>query len=536
MDKIKNINAEQDLVKSRYLKVINYITLIYVIFVLGVFPLIYHDYYFDILAYKYKAYYISTILLIVAVLVTGICFCIEDVTKYKGELRSTYFKERGRNLFSIPELALICFMLVAIISTMQSDFKFESFWGNEGRYTGCFLLILYGMSILIVCRGLTAKKWILNIFLLSGMAVCLFGITDYFQMDLLNFKVEMDPKQYNMFAGTIGNVNSYTAYVALVMGVASVFFATEEKGWKLGVYYICMVISFFAIVMGLSDNSYLALGALFAFLPLYLFRTKTGIKRYVLMLATFSGVIYGMDVINKTMSNRVLKMDGILQKLSGMAGLEYAVAAVVIFCIVVYVVAHFNQRGEETLGRKWQLLWLAFLALGFAAVVYVLCDVNIAGNVERYGGIGAYLQFNDDWGTHRGYNWRIGMENYMKFPMIHKVFGFGPDTYGIVTHFNNLDDMVGKYQEVYDSAHNEYLQYFITMGPISMISYMTMLISGGILILKKAADRPYVVACLFAVICYAVQATVNISVPIVTPIMFTLLAVGLAGARKNTVS
>lgn len=536
MDRIRDMIAEKKMVNSKYLKAINYIALIYVIFILGVFPLIYRDYYFDILAFKYQVYYISTIILMVAVLIVGVIFCIEDQSKYGGELRKAYFKSKGKKLFSIPELALICFMLIAIISTLQSDYRFESFWGNEGRYTGCFLLLIYGIGTLIVCRGLLVKKGILNIFLAAGMAECIFGITDYFQMDLLNFKVDMDPIQYNMFAGTIGNVNSYTSYVALVMGVAAVFFATEKIGWKLLVYYICMVISFFAIVMGLSDNSYLALGALFAFLPLYLFRTKTGVKRYVLILATFSGVIYSMDVINRTMSDRVLKMEGILQKLSGMAGLEYMVAAIVMFCILVYVIAHFIKSGDEDLGHKWQLIWLAFLVFSAAAVICVLIDVNIAGNVERYGGIGAYLKFNDDWGTHRGYNWRIGIENYSRFSPMHKIFGFGPDTYGIITHFNNFDDMLGKYQEVYDSAHNEYLQYFITMGPVSLISYMTMLISGAVLMIKKAVNSPCVIACLFSVICYAAQATVNISVPIVAPIMFTLLAVGLAGARKDAVS
>ncbi len=501
------------------------LSLIYVSVILGILPLVYHDYYFDILITKYSFYYIVTIAFIVIMTLVGIF--IGYINKLK--LKDVNLKK----VFTLPEWALIGFLLIAIVSTIQSDFKWESFWGNEGRYTGCFLLLLYGISTLIVAKTLKLKKWILDIFLLAGMLVCLLGITDYFQMDLLGFKADMYPEQYNMFMGTIGNVNSYTSYVALVMGTATVLFAIERNIWKAVIYYFCMAITFFAIVMGLSDNSYLALGALFAFLPLFLFNSKTGIKRYFVIVATFACVIYGIDIINKVMPDHVLIMEGILQKLSGFSKLEYVVVSLVIICFAIYIAAHFSIGKNDYLGHKWQFIWLGLIVLGAIALIYVLIDVNIVGNLTRYGSIGEYLYFNDEWGTHRGYNWRIAIENYLKFPLIHKLFGFGPDTYGIVTYYGDFNDMVSKYQEIYDSAHNEYLQYFITMGPFSLMCYFSLLISGGLQMIRKAKDNPCVIAVLFAIICYAIQAFVNISVPVVAPVMFALFAVGLAGSREN---
>lgn len=43
-----------------------------------------------------------------------------------------------------------------------------------------------------------------------------------------------------------------------------------------------------------------------------------------------------------------------------------------------------------------------------------------------------YLVINDDWEREEDI-WRIGMESYSKFPEIHKIFGYGPDTFGIIT-------------------------------------------------------------------------------------------------------
>ncbi|MDR1769692.1 MAG: O-antigen ligase family protein [Hungatella sp.] len=497
---------------------------VYVIIILGVFPLIYHDYYFDIMSFKYTFYYITTLIFIILFLIISIA-----QGNIKWRLLFDFSKKKMR--LSIPEVSLLAFALIAIISTVQSDFKYEAFWGNEGRYTGCFLLLLYCISLILVSKSFKMKRWILTLFLLSGMLVCLFGITDFFKMDILNFKVKMEPGQYDIFASTIGNVNSYTSYVALVMAISAVMFSSEKIFWKAFLYYICMIVSFFAILMGVSDNAYLALGTLFGFLPLYLFKSRFGVRRYVLILTSFTGVIYGMDIINKLFADKVMKIDGILQTLLGFSKLEYIVLLMVILSGLVYTIGYFTRNKNDELGHIWQIIWLVFVLSIIAAVVFALYDVNVSKHVERYGGLSAYLQFSDDWGTHRGYNWRIGVENYSRLSAIHKIFGYGPDTYGILTHFNNYTDMVMKYGEVYDSAHNEYLQYFITMGPLSLLSYMVFIISSGVRMVKRSKGDICVIAVLFAVVCYAVQAVVNISVPIVAPIMFILLAIGLAGTR-----
>ena len=109
------------------------------------------------------------------------------------------------------------------------------------------------------------------------------------------------------------------------------------------------------------------------------------------------------------------------------------------------------------------------------------------------------MVIDDEWGTHRGYIWRIGLENYKEFPLIHKIFGYGPDTFGIVTVNNNYDEMVSRYNEIFDSAHNEYLQYFVTIGPFGLISYLVLLVSAVLRMVRRAGDNPYVVAAAFSV-------------------------------------
>ena len=93
--------------------------------------------------------------------------------------------------------------------------------------------------------------------------------------------------------------------------------------------------------------------------------------------------------------------------------------------------------------------------------------------------------------------------------------------------------MVNRYNEIFDSAHNEYLQYFVTIGPFGLAAYLVLLVSSVLRMIKKAGDNPYVVATAFAVVCYGAQAFVNINLPIATPVMWTLLMMGLAGCRDT---
>ncbi|MEG0689544.1 MAG: O-antigen ligase domain-containing protein, partial [Hungatella sp.] len=289
--------------------------------ILSIFPLVYHDFYFDILKTKYQFYYMTILLMMLALLaVSGYAAITRPVSGRTRQSLHSFVKK-----LTVPEWAMLSFLFVATCSTIFSEYRFEAFWGNEGRYTGLFLLLIYGLAFFAISRGLRFKSWYLDAFLAASMLVCLLGITDYFQLDLLHFKANMQPQQLNMFLSTLGNINTYTAYVALVLAISATLFATSRK-WGYTIWYaVCMVISFFAIIMGNSDNAYLALAALFAFLPLYLFRTRGGITRCIIMGATFLTVVFCISRINAAMGDRVLGIDSLFSFIARFSGLLYVV-------------------------------------------------------------------------------------------------------------------------------------------------------------------------------------------------------------------
>lgn len=492
---------------------------IYVVLIGIGLPLVVKNRYFDILKVKYYYYCICTILMVI--LVVGY-----SITK-GAKQTAQYFKNLSlRNLLrncTVADYAVLMYLMIAIISTITSDYLYESFWGNEGRFTGLFLITWYVVSYFCVSIFLKFKNWYIDIILAVGILVCLFGITDYFNMDIFRFKIAMVTEQKPIFTSTIGNINTYTAYIGILVAIATVLFTTDRKFKSMLWHYLCMVIGFFAIIMGVSDNAYLSLGVLFGFLPLYLFKSPKGIRRYVIVLATFFSVVQCIDWINIYFGESVLGIDSAFEVVIRFRGLPYLVLSlwgiVILWCSIVFK----RKYEEEVIGNIFRYLWAALLFLIVLAVLYALYDCNVAGNISRYKNLSSYLLFNDNWGTGRGYIWRNAMECYQNLPLWKRIIGFGPETFGILVMQKTVNN---PYNQLFDNAHNEYLHMLTTVGFAGLTAYL-IFIFGYIRKCFYYRDKaPYIIAIMFGVICYSVQAFVNLNIPIVAPIFWLLLGMG----------
>lgn len=548
----KAVTKEDGNFASTCSSVISGVITVYLLVVLTVLPLIYDNSYFNILETKYKCFYMSTLFMLAVLLVSGLVMLGIDRKEFQGEHAKELFAklkpQKWRKTFSAADMAVIAFWVFSLISTLQSEYVYESFWGNEGRYSGLFLMTLYVAAYLVISHFWKPNGWVMQAFLAAGMIVCVIGITDYFQMDILHFRGHIKPEQSTVFTSTIGNINTYTAYVALVMGVAAAMFATAQGWFRMGWYYICTVVSFIAIVMGCSDNAYLALGALFAFLPLLLFQRKDGVVRYFVLLATFASVIQYIDYVNQKYAEVVVGLDSLFGVLVNIPKLHIIVAGIWGIALVLCFAMKWSNlkiKQKELLeteqwgvGKYLARVWTGILILGVASIALIFVDVNVVGNADHYGMIKKYLLFNDSWGTSRGYIWKKSVALYNNLPIIHKIFGYGPDTFGIMTTKSFLTEMVDKTSVIFDSAHNEYLQYLLTIGFGGLVAYVVFLIC----CVKKMAKaykiievktRGYILANLIAVLCYCFQAIININLPIVTPILWLFLGGGMALTQKN---
>ena len=511
-DKMKITNVEWT--RER---VMDWITGFFVLLILIVHPLILNNYYSDVLETKYKFYYSSMLLMFVILLLSFV------IMRKRGEKKTII-------TLSLTDWAMLAFLGSAIISTAISEYKFEAFWGNEGRLNGLFLLAIYTVSYFCISRFWKFRDWYVKIFLLISLIVCIFGIGDFLKIEFFQIEPVVN-QESDIFTSTIGNINVYTSYVVMAVAVSSVCFLREKEKKDKVIYYCCMIVTMLALITGQSDNGYLAIGALAAILPFGLFWTKKGVGQYFLFLATYCTLIIFVGIIST--GGDTIPIDGIT-KIIARSKLFLIFNFVLWLIACAFLFFSWKRTGKEDLMPKWIIgVWGIFLVACAGMVTYVLYDCNIAGNSNRYGILGNYLLFDDAWGNYRGYAWKLYSKIYMEFPVLKKLFGCGPDTLAILAVQGYLKEMTTKYNVVFSSAHNEYLQYLVSIGAVGMISYITAILSSIVAMVRRRKENPVFLAIAAAIVCYSAQAVVNINTPIVTPIMIVLLAMGNAKKMKT---
>ena len=522
-----------------------------------VFPLIWNDYYFNILETKYMTLIILSMILFTAMFLWGLVSgSLVGMFRNAGAgIRENDFFRWGRITFSATDLSVIAFYLISAIATAGAGkYVREALTGNEGRFVGFYYLQILCVAYFIVSRNLKFDSRIVTAFLLVAWLVLLFGVTDFYDMNILHFKDHMSERQHALFTSTIGNINTYTVYVGLVLALAgALFILSEESMGRTLFYFATMTLAFMALAMGSSDNGYLTLGAFFGFLPFAAFRTWRGIRRYFLTLTVFFADIAW--VAHEMHTKETLEIDGLFNVIAESKYLIPLTAALGIFTAGLFVWE--RSRGRNAGGKAadnaapailWKL-WGAFVIASAAFVVLSLVRANgmtMEEAQEAYGPLAAYLKFTDGWGTNRGYVWRVMFEEYDKLPLRQKITGTGPDTFAVYMAINRYQEMVTQTHQTYDSVHNEYLQYLFTIGPFGLAAYLMIIISSVAAAFRKAMRimagtdlttarkyAPYLWAMGFLLICYSAQATVNITVPLVAPLVWLFVMMVQASVRGN---
>ena len=519
--------------KSSYQDNVALIMGAFTLIVLCVLPLVFHDFYFDILETKYQFY--SAVAIAALVIMGGYGLASGKMLEWFSKFNF----QTWRKSMSVGDWAMVVFWLTNVISwILCKDWRWEAFWGTSGRYNGVFLMTIYMMTYFLVTRFCRLKQWYLDAFLAVGVFVCVFGITDYFQMDILGFKVNMMDTQKSIYTSTFGNINTYTIYVAALLAISMILFTQEKNQKRMFWYYGNMILASFALIMGSSDNAYLSLAAIFGLAPLWLFQTKTGLRRYVISLATFFAVILCINGINKAYAASVLGIDSAFNLI---AGTKFLPVLVVLLWVIAVVLIFMNRKPQALMNRTTDdsmnkiavYIWIGVIAVVCLAVLFVLYDANLGGHADKYGALSSYVVFNDEWGTQRGYVWKRAMEIYTKkLNLLQKIFGYGPDTFALIMQYYYPGEMQNGRMVIFDSAHTEYLHYLVTTGFVGMASYLVFMVSSIVAMAKKIKEQPIVAAVMLAVTAYAIQAVVNINLPIAMPIILQLLAMGV-GRKKN---
>lgn len=448
------------------------------------------DAYFNLLGSK--AYIVLSMALIY-----GILMLIRERERIDREpMESANMASRGakgqkkRNLIDI---SIASFVLIALISTLFSKYKTDAFWGHYGWAVGSLYIFTLGVMYYFVSRNMQWKSWMYGVITGSATAVFLWAITDECYMDIFGMHMGIEKETAYNYLASIGNNNWFSGYWAMILPF---FFFGLRKGpvWRNVLVGAGLFIAIFAGVNCRADSLFLGLG-----------------------------VILGISLLRAIGEREKSVFTGLAWMITGVAmGASKGIRSYI----------HMIEIDEISLKVMNSRIWMILFVVGVILMLlpnmkgkkYIRLGLLIAGIAVVLAGVYAQAQqFGPTWGTLRGDTWMVSVRAFGKGTFLEKIFGIGPDCFGHVYY-----ELTGS--DWFRNAHNEYLQYLITMGIAGVISYVMIYVAA----LREGVrsevgvteeELPLKFICFSGIMAYGAQAVVNNPQALNGAIFFTLLAI-----------
>ena len=498
----------------------------------GQFPFIhFDDGFFNIRHDKFYFFVTMSLLAVVAEVMIL-------VTKSSPEAKDRRLGELFAPL-SFTDWSAVALLLSCTLSTLFSPYPSLAFWGeiNEGgvsagRNNGLFLILVYVLLYFALTRFFRFSENIFTALAVSCSLVYLLTVLNGYYLDPMNMLEQFKTSQpgvYMEFFSTIGNKNMLASFICVTLPASVVMAVLTETLWRRAVYLLASGLGMMAMIIGDSDSAMLGTAVFIAVFLVVFARSVTRLKRFFLTLSVMLASVGLLRLFSAAMNDNYKEL-GAIPKALLFSSYVYILLAV---CAMITALLYFADGKKPcvklpkavpfVLGALFGLAALS--GLGFFLWFSVIDKETELGEMEKL------LRMNDAWGTHRGIMWLRSFDIFAAANPWQKLFGTGPDTF-----FFAFEPYFGQLQEYgnssTDAAHNEYINYLITIGIAGLGSYLAFV--GGALVrgFRSAKNNPAVLCCAAAAVAYLAQATVNIALPISTPLFIVFVSLCEAFARN----
>lgn len=511
---------------AKYYKWLKYIGISFAAIMLAVFPLYLSDRYFNARHDKLYLFYFLAGVLIVA---TAVVYIFFDDRKKADKIDKEFFLKT----FSLVDWAMIAFAVTAIISTYTSDYFSSALTGSLGRNNGLLLILVYTVTYFIMSRIYRQNIIVPVAVCISASLVSLLGIVNQFFWDPLNLYEGLSSSQLQKFITTIGNRNMFSAYLCIMIPIIFMVFIYTEKRWMMCLSGTSLAFCLGGMICSNSDSSILGFGAFLVFAFILFIRDLEKMSRLFFGLFLLTASCKLIRIFSYIMDDYSMNF-GSIQRFFIYGNTYFLISLFAVISVVLYLVH--SKHPKYYLPKCSRLIAISVFAFIFIVILALVVYFSLYNTKAPLKGALAYLRFNDNWGTHRGFMWIRALYIFGDMSILNKIFGSGPDTFvKMMDVFGYNDELKVFKSEVTDCAHNVYLNYLVTLGLAGVMSYITAIVSSVVRAVKKACSNKYAVIFAGSVVCYSVQSIVNIDQPITAPLFILMIALTESQCRVNKV-
>ncbi|MBR1482300.1 MAG: O-antigen ligase family protein [Ruminococcus sp.] len=494
----------------------------------GRFPFLHFDNaFFDI---RHQKFYFFAVLALVAVTAEVLLLLTKSSEEFKNRSLKELFMPMSFTDWSAVALVLSC--ALSTVLSPHPELAFLGEYNGVGRNNGLLLILIYVLLYFVLSRLYRCRDYIFIGLAVSCSLVSLLTVLNGFYIDPLNTLAqfrESQPGVYMEFFSTIGNKNMLASFLCVTLPVSAVMAVVNETLWKRCVCLVATGLGTMAMIIGDSDSALLGTAVFFAVFLVVFSRSVARLKRFFLMLDVMLLSVGLLRLFSEAMGNHYKEL-GALPKALLFSGKIYIVLAL---CAVVTALLYLLdfKKPDITLSKAVPVVLGVLFSLTALGGLGVFFWFSVVDTQTPLGDMEKLLRMNDAWGTHRGIMWLRSFRIFAEANPWQKLFGTGPDTfyYAFEPYFKELEQYGNSST---DAAHNEYINYLITIGAVGLLSYLAFAGSALVRGFKAAKRSPVVLCCCAAMVAYLAQATVNIALPISTPLFIIFLTLCEAFARQ----
>ena len=436
-------------------------------------------------------------------------------------------KERWPKLFSnmsVADWSFVAFTVISFISAISSDYGDEAFTGSGGRDSGFWLLAMYFLAYLLISRYFGYGEFIFMGFAVMSSLVCIYAVLNEFEIDPFNLIHSIKPEQQKDFISTIGNINMFSGFVCVSLSVCLAMAVISDDLFSRIFYIAASSFNFMGLLCANSLGGYLGIGAVLAVLIIYAVGTP---KRIFNLSLTLTCMLLSAKVLRLTakfFDDQVKNLQDVSYYLVFNNKVYIVIFALAALTALAFINCKFTQK--EHYPVYFQIAVASLIGLGVLSVIGAFIYYSFYNTEAELGKLERLLRFNDAWGTHRGYAWIRGLKLFKSSGIKTFLVGCGPDTFGQFIKSVYYDEMVRLRNKTFDSAHNEFINYLVTVGALGLISYLTLIGSVIFRCAKRCKNHPVCLVAIAAIVGYGAQSFVSLSTPIITTYMFIFIAIG----------
>ncbi len=485
----------------------NNFTVFYIVLFAVIFPLFITNYYYNIQISKSLFFMILTMVFFVVVLVLAVLsFNLADV---------------GKKLSTPVFLFFSFFMLCAFLSAMFSPYRNLAFTGKNSRYIGFPFLIscIFCLVIPVMTPKLEARKLHLP-FLIGAVLVSAIGMLNFLDLDIFGLVSAVPEALRGRYLSTIGYVNFFSEYISLMCILGCGYYCLSRERYILPVLFLLYLM----LILTNSDGGILAFAAGVLLSPVLLRKDRKALLRLPIALAPFVPALGAARLIFEFYPVHMAP-EGVVNLLIQPYFLIAAAVFIVLLVLLCILLDRFTQPEREGVSKIFLISWLSFLGLCVLAVLVLLILSNNGVLPENA------LTFGDSFANNRGYIWTRLLKIFAEAPFVRKLTGYGPDTLKALLVEKLGNEMTQVTGQIFDSAHNCFLQYLLTVGILGT----TGLFAGFGIILVRAFRNPEpdTLPFLLALVVYILQSFFVPSQPMVTPFCFLFAGLVLNGLQVH---